>query len=177
MLAKHDSGLSVLCAPDGIANVSPSSAAIDKLLRTAREDFDYVVVDAGALPPDVTDGLFESATAVYLVTQVSVAELRNANRILKRYFTGAAAGKVEVVLNRFLPRATEIDEAAITKALTRPAKWKVPDDYQIVRRAQNTAVPIVMEDSALALSIRNMARTAAGMGPADQKKKRFGLFS
>ena len=36
--------------------------------------------------------------------------------------------KLEIVLNRFVARNLEIDEAAITKALTRPAKWKIPND-------------------------------------------------
>jgi pilus assembly protein CpaE len=176
MLAKHASGLSVLCAPDGVSSVHPSRIAVEKLLRIARADFDYVVVDAGMLPVDVTEHLFEIATTIYLVTQVAVPELRNANRILARYSRGQDAGKVEIVLNRYDPRAAEIDEAAITKALTRPAKWRLPNDYPAVHRAQNTAVPIAMEDSAISRSIRNMARAAAGQAPADPGKKRFRLF-
>jgi pilus assembly protein CpaE len=176
MLVKHASGLAVLGAPDGVSNVQPSRGAVDKLLRVARENFDYVVVDTGALPADVSEALFHAANGVYLVTQVAVAELRNANRLLTRYFTGPHAGKVEIVLNRYAARTAEIDEAAVTKALTRPAKWKIPDDHETVRRAQNTAVPIVMADSPLARGIVNMARAAAGLAPIDQKKKHLSLF-
>ncbi len=175
-LAKHPSGLSVLCAPDNVSSTHPSKNAIEQLLRVAREDFNYVVVDAGPHAGDVSEALFDAATAVYLVMQVALPDLRNANRLITRYFRGADAGKLEIVLNRYAARAAEIDDAAITKALTRPAKWKVLNDYPAVRRAQNTAVPIVLEDSALARSIRDMAGAAAGLAPADQKKKRFGLF-
>jgi pilus assembly protein CpaE len=176
MLARHPSGLSVLCAPDGVSSAHPSKVAVEKLLRVAREDFNYVVVDAGPHSGDVSGALFEAATGVYLVMQVAVPDLRNANRLITRFFLEADAGKLEIVLNRYATRAAEIDEAAITKALTRPAKWKAPNDYPAVRRAQNTAVPIVLEDSALARTIRDMARAAAGQSPVDHKKKRFGLF-
>jgi pilus assembly protein CpaE len=176
MLARHASGLAVLCAPDGVSSMNPSRVAVEKLVRIAREGFESVVVDSDALPAEVMEALFDAATTVYLVTQVAVAELRNANRLLTRYFTGSNAGKVEIVLNRFEGRSYEIDEPTIQKALTRPAKWTVPDDYKTVRKAQNTGVPIVMEDSPLAGCIRDMARVAAGHAPVDRKKKRFSLF-
>ncbi len=44
-----------------------------------------------------------------------------------------------------LARNIEIDEAAITKALTRPARWKIPNDYAAARRAQNTGIPLAFE--------------------------------
>jgi pilus assembly protein CpaE len=176
MLAKHASGLAVLSAPDAVSNVHPVRSSIDKLVRIAREDFNYVVVDLGGSPADVREGLFAAATTVYLVAQVAVPELRNANRLIARYFTGPDEGKLEIVLNRFTSRTVEIDDAAITKALTRPAKWKVPNDFAAARRAQNTGVPIVLEDSLLARCIRDMARIASGQPGAQEKKKRFGLF-
>jgi pilus assembly protein CpaE len=176
MMARHTSGLAVLCAPDGVSTMHPNRVGVEKLVRVARETFDYVVVDADTLSPDVMEALFQTATTVYLVTQVALAELRNANRLLARYFSGPNSANVEIVLNRFEGRSYEIDEPTIQKALTRPAKWSIPDDYRTVRRAQNTGVPIVLEDSPLAQRIRNMARVASGQAPVDQKKKRFGLF-
>src|SRR5437660_923372 len=86
-------------------------------LRTAREDFAYVVVDAGAHSAELYESLFEAATTIYLVTQVGVAELRNANRFISWYFSDSKGKKLEIVLNRFVPRNLEIDEAAVTKVL------------------------------------------------------------
>ncbi len=37
---------------------------------------------------------------VYLVTQVGITELRNANRLITEYFKGHS-GKLQIVLNRF----------------------------------------------------------------------------
>jgi len=176
MLAKHASGLAVLAAPDAVSGFHITRDGVETLLRVAREKFDFVVVDAGSNPADVCEALFVAATRVYLVAQLSVAELRNANRLITRYFNGADAGRMEVVLNRFVARMAEIDDAAITKALTRPAKWKVPNDFVAARRSQNTGVPLLMEDSLVARAIRDMAWDAAGKPVQPEKKKKFGLF-
>jgi pilus assembly protein CpaE len=133
-------------------------------------------VDAGGNPSDVFETLFEAATAVYLVTQLGVPDLRNANRLISRYFSGPDGKKLEVILNRFVARSAEIDEAAITKALTRPAKWKVPNDFPAARKAQNSGTPIAMEDSPISRVIREMAWAASGQTGKHEKKKRFGLF-
>jgi pilus assembly protein CpaE len=176
MLTKHRSGLSVLAGPDAVSGVHLTKEAVDKLLRIAGEDFDYVVVDAGGNPADVFETLFEAATAVYLVTQLGVPDLRNANRLISRYFSGPDGKKLEVILNRFVARSAEIDEAAITKALTRPAKWKIPNDFPAARKAQNSGTPIAMEDSPISRVIREMAWAASGQTGKHEKKKRFGLF-
>ncbi|HEX7362834.1 MAG TPA: hypothetical protein VF283_20275 [Bryobacteraceae bacterium] len=176
LMTKHDSGVAVLAAPDDIPSAVPSKNDIDRLLRVAREDFPYVVVDAGSHLVDLYEPLFAAANAVYLVSQVSVADLRNANRFISRYFMGVAAEKLELVLNRYQPRSLEIDESAITKALTRPAKWKVPNDFAAVRRAQNAGTPLALEKSAVARALAEMAAAAAGQNSGPEKKRKFGLF-
>jgi pilus assembly protein CpaE len=177
VMVKHGSGLSVLAAPDRYSSLSAiSDAAIEKLVHIVRQDFDYVVVDAGAGMGLAGRALLSSATTVYLVLQVSLPELRNANRIVSEYFQSDTP-QLEIVLNRFNPRSVEIDEEAITKALTMPAKWRVPSDYAAVRKAQNLAAPIVLEASPISQVIRQMARSAPGYSPAvETKKKKFSIF-
>jgi Flp pilus assembly CpaE family ATPase len=119
--------------------------------------------------------LLEAASVVYLVLQVSISELRNANRLITDLFRSGNA-KLEIVLNRFTPRALSIDEASITKALTVSPSWKIPSDYPAARAAQNTATPLVLQDSPLSRVIRQMAQTATGANDTPEKKKRFGLF-
>ncbi len=176
LMAKHESGLAVLGAPDTIPAAQPSKNGMEKLFRVAREDFEYVVVDAGSHSIEMYEALFETASAVYLVAQVAVADLRNANRFVSRYFGGARSEKLEIVLNRYVARDIEIDEAAITKALTRPAKWKIPNDYTAARRAQNAGVPLVSEKSQVAYAFAEMARAVSGQAPLPGNKKKFSLF-
>jgi pilus assembly protein CpaE len=176
MLAKHSSGLTVLAAPDKYSAVRAPQDSLDKLLNILRGDFPYVVVDLGSSLTQNYKALFEMADMVYLIAQVNVPELRNAHRLVSEYFSSADGSKLEVVLNRFLSRGMEIDESSINKALLRPAKWKVPNDYQAVRRAQNTASPLALEDTPISRVLFDMARAACGHTLSPGKKKRFGLF-
>ena len=176
LFAKHGSGLAVLGALDAVPAFQPSPESIEKLVRVTREDFPYVVIDAGSPALGMFNALFEMASTVYLVTQVGVVDLRNANRIVSGYFGGLDSEKLEIVLNRFVERNIEIDEAAITKALTRPAKWKVPNDYAAAQRARNSGVAAAMEKSTLARAFADMARAACGRIVEPGKKKKFGLF-
>jgi pilus assembly protein CpaE len=157
-------------------SLHPDPPAIEKLLRVARESFEFVIVDTGSSSGDLCEALFEAAATVYLVTQVGIAELRNGNRFVRRYFGGGDARKLEIVLNRFHGRNLEIDEASVAKALRHPVKWRVPNDYQAVRHALNTGIPIVSETSAVSRTINEMARAASGPLAAPAKKKKFGLF-
>jgi pilus assembly protein CpaE len=177
LMVKHSSGVSVLGAPDSIPNTQLSTDGIERLLRVTRQDFPYVIVDAGSRCMRMHQDLFEMATTVYLVSQVSVADLRNANRFVTRYFTGADGQKLEIVLNRCNPQNhLEIDDEAINKALTRPPKWRIQNDFTAARRAQNTGIPLASETNHIARVIDNMASTASGQTPAPEKKKKFGLF-
>ena len=175
LLTKHSSGLSVLAAPDRYVTALVTSEALDKLFTIIRQDFDYVVVDAGSNFGPESRSLIDAATSVYLVTQVGVSDLRNSNRIVSQFF-GAGFSKLEIVLNRFMPRSLGIDEESITKALTKPASWKVPNDYAAARNAQNTATPLILEDSPISRTLRQMARVTCGLSPIADKRKRFSLF-
>lgn len=175
ILTKHSSGLSVLSAPDKYSPFTISADTVEKLLAVARQDFDYVVIDAGSASGGAYVALLEAASIIYLVTQVSISELRNSNRLISEFFASRAT-KLQIVLNRFTPRALVIDEDSITKALTLPPTWKIPSDFSVVRQAQNSATPFALGDSALGEIIRQMARTAAGLPAVPEKKKRFGLF-
>ena len=175
LLVKHSSGLHVLGAPGKFSSFRVTEEAIDKLLAVARQEFDYVVVDAGTKLELNNSVLLEKATKIYLVTQVSIPALRNANRMITQLIK-AESPKLEVVINRATGRYLDIDEEHITKALTRTPRWKVPNDYPTARKNQNTATPLSLEDSPVSRVIRQMARDITGTTEVPEKKKRFSLF-
>jgi pilus assembly protein CpaE len=175
MLVKHDSGLSVLAAPTELVTMHFSDDAIDKLLDVARQEFDYVVVDAGSRLELQHTHLFDKSATIYLITQVGIPELRNSNRLITKLST-AASPKLEIVINRYDPRNMGIAEEHITKALTKPADWKVPNNYAAVRRMQNTATPLTEEDTEISRAIRQMTRSITGQAAIPEKKRGFSLF-
>jgi pilus assembly protein CpaE len=175
LIVKHSSGVWVLAAPGRFPTVAASNEAIDKLITIARLGFDNVVVDLGSKFDAAGTLLYREATTVYLVTQAGIPELRNSNRLISQYFP-AGDKKLEIVLNRYEPKALGVTDEHITKALTRPAQWKIPNDYPAVRRMQNTATPLIAVDSPISRLIKKMARTVSGVAEDGPKKKGFKLF-
>ena len=171
LLSRHESGLRVLGAPGKYLRVPPPDESVNQLLTVACKSFDYVVVDGGS-KLDLTDTrLFDLASIIFLVTQVGIAELRNSNRLITDCLQDYGS-KVEIVLNRYTADMFGINDEAIEDALTRPAKWRIPNDFAAVRRMQHTAAPL--QDSSIQRAIKKMAAAASGLGEEKQDKKRRG---
>jgi pilus assembly protein CpaE len=175
LLVQHSSGLFVLAAPSELAPTYVSAEVIDKLLEIACQDFDYVVVDAGSRLDLQRKHLFDESATIYLVTQVGIPELRNSHRLIAQ-LSAAGSPKLEIVINRYDPRYKEIDEEHITMALTRPAQWKIPNNYAAVRKMQHTATPLTEDDSPISRVILQMTRSVCGQPPIPEKKKIFSFF-
>ena len=177
LLVKHESGLWVLAAPGRFLQFQANLEAIDRLLQLARQEFDNVVVDLGSKLDLMGTSAYKDANVFYLVTQSGIPELRNSNRLVQQFFAGTVP-KLEIVINRFEARTLGVSEEHITKALTRPAHWKIANDYAAVRKMQISATPLVLADSPIARQIREMANAVTGereAAPAE-KKRGFKLF-
>lgn len=177
LLVKHNSGLHILAAPSVHNSFEPTASGVVRLINILRADFPWVIVDAGTAFGEYEASLFEMADKVYLVTQVSVSDLRNAHRFITALFPGEAVRKLEIVLNRYAVRAGEIDEQSIADALTMAPAWKIPSDYATVHWAQNAATALVNKDGPVTRALTAMARAACGAPPVEVRKKRFSLFS
>jgi pilus assembly protein CpaE len=179
LLVKHEPELWLLAAPGRFVPYQPSCQAVDRLLEVARQEFDQVVVDLGSKLDMMDSSAYKEADAVYLVTQASIPELRNSNRLISQFFSGESP-RLEIVVNRYQSRIQGITEPHIRKALTRPVQWKIPNDFASVQEMQVNATPLVLGDSAVARQIKAMAKAALGGGQVmaeDQPKKRgFRLF-
>jgi pilus assembly protein CpaE len=117
------------------------------------------------------------ADVIYLVTQVDIPSLRNAQRTLAHVQRlGQSQQAIEIVLNRFDSRGG-IPQDQIEKALTAPAKWKIPNDYSVARSSHNAGSPLVLQKSEISTALRHMAQVACGKPPDAGKKKRLGLFA
>jgi pilus assembly protein CpaE len=174
LMSRHKSGLQVLAAPGRYLRLPFPGAAVNSLMNVASKTFDYVVVDAGSKWELTDTKLFDMVSTVFLVTQVGVAELRNSNRLITGCLQ-AHSSKLEIVLNRYTAEMFGIDDTAIESALTRPAQWRIPNDYPAVRRMQNTAE--VAKESSVQKAIKKMAVSASGfMDDSQEKKKKFGIF-
>jgi len=176
LLVQHDSGLSVLASPGKMMKSEITAEAIEKLLWVARQEFDYIVVDSGSKLDLAGTALFDEDAMIYLVTLVSIPELRNSNRIITEWLA-AEGRKFEVVINRYARSAMAIDDEQLTKALTREAQWRIPEYSAAARKMDSTAMMLAQDDSPVSMAVRRMARAACGLSALPEKKRgKLSLF-
>ncbi len=176
LLARHSSGVFLLAAPGTFVPYHAEDWPIERLIEVARQEFDNVVLDMGSKLDLMNTTAYRGADTVYLVTQASIPELRNSNRLINQFFAGPTP-KLEIVINRYESRMLGVSEEHITKALTRQAQWRIPNDYAAVRKMQIEATPLVLEDSPIARQVRKIAHEITGVeATAPAKKKNFWLF-
>lgn len=176
LAAKHESGISVMAAPDAYnSSIAADPAVVGKFVDVVRCRYPYVVVDAGIGLGTGAQPLFQLASTIYLVAQADIPALRSSQRFMA-HLEAYGSPHVEMVLNRFEPRKVEFDEARLTNALGAAPRWKVPNDYAGARRAANTGAPLISNGSPVGRVLREMARAACGKPPDRQKKKGFSLF-
>ncbi len=176
LVVKHHSGVSVLAAPSKVPEVDASRETIDKLITVARQAYDNVVVDVGSRLDLMDTSLFKDASTIFLVTQAGISELRNSNRVISRFFSGIGPN-LEVVINRFQSGSPGVTEDVIDKAIERPVRWKLPDDYAATREIQNTASAFNSSNSVIARMILERASSVTGRPVPEEKKKGFSFRS
>jgi pilus assembly protein CpaE len=177
LMTPHPSGVAILAAPDTYRpSVQSESRTVGKLMDVLSNQYPYVVVDAGRALGDGLDPLFQLADTIYLVTQLSIASIRNTQRFIS-HIQREGDRNIELVVNRFDPRKTEFDDESVTKALGLNPKWKVPNDFSAAHRSSNAGSPLLLEKSPVAGALRTMARAAAGRPAVTTKKKGWSLFA
>jgi pilus assembly protein CpaE len=176
LATEHRSGISIFAAPDAYSSsLAIDARTIGRLVDLIRSQFPYVVIDAGLGLGHGAEPLFQIAASIYLVTQLDIPSLRNSQRFIS-YLQSYGEPRVELVLNRFEHRRTEFDDERLSKALGLTPRWKVPNDYEAVRRASNAGAPVIWERSPVAKVLRQMARAACGKPLEAEKRKGFSLF-
>jgi len=175
LLGKHDSGLSVLAAPGEFPRSDPPTQAIDKLLAVARQSFQHVIVDIGSRMDLMESALFDDSSHLYLVSQVGISEMRNANRLLTQLFPRFP--NLQIVLNRHTSHALGFSDEHVERVLTRRAQWKIPDEDSTGMRTGHPIGNLVLHESVISRPIRQMARAACGLPALEERKKGFSFFS
>jgi pilus assembly protein CpaE len=144
-MSVHASGLHVFGAPTTPVPLEALTAeTVGKLLNLAREEYDYVVVD---LPPALTgwlDTTLSQSHQILLVTQLTVAAIRQTRRLLDIFSDeGLYSLPLAVVLNRFQRRWGErVRVKEGERALGRRFDYIVGSDYQLMVDALNQGKPL-----------------------------------
>jgi len=182
-LLEHESGVSVLAAPDAWEETKyVTGDGLQKILRFGRSIFPNVVADLDAFWTNDFAQALQQSNAVVLLVRFDFAAIRNARRALAAFDkAGVDRGKVLLVAARY-GRHKEITAAQVESALGLKIGNYVPEDAQTANSCINCGVPIVLEapGSSIAKSIAAIAETIAAqpldgsaVSPANRGGARF----
>ena len=184
--ATHSSGLHVLAAPTAPeASESVSDAHVSRILTTALDAYDLVVIDLGSSLDERVLTILEAADTVILPVYPEIAALKAMHALLDYLAeTGSVGLKSMLVLNN--PFAREILKLRdVEGALGSKVAFELPYDPFLYLKAVNEGVPIVIGAARSAPADRlaklsssafgEDGQTAAGPAAAEARKS-GGLF-
>jgi pilus assembly protein CpaE len=182
-MTRHASGVSILAAPPGIGRgtvpVEPTSEQTIGILELVTAMHDLTLVNAPGIPSGTTRAVLLAADRILLVTDLSIPALRGCAATIE-WLEGESvdvAGTVEVIVNRYDPRATELSVADISRRMRAPVRAVLPCDDAAAASAANAGLPIA-EGSPLQRAIAELASPGAARGEASLLKRGLArLFS
>ena len=181
----HDSGLHVLAAPAAPeAAESINEVHVGRILTTALEAYDFVVVDGGSVLDERVLTILEAADTVILPVYAEIAALKAMHALLEYLAeTGSVALKSMLVLNS--PFAREILKPRdVEGALGAKVVFELPYDPFVYLKAVNEGIPVVIGASRSAPAERLSRLSASAFGdhglsavpPTPEPKRSGGLF-
>lgn len=143
-MVQYRNGISVLPAPSiPVPMDSLHADTLGRVLQTARQEFDYVVLDLPRALSTWTEAALSSSDMIALVVQLNVPVIRQARRLLDTLQEeGHYNLPISVICNRYVRRWGEnVDIKQAEKALGRKIDYYVANDYGVVLSALNQGVP------------------------------------
>lgn len=158
--------VAVMTRPDNIEQareVAPEG--VQRMLEVMSELYPFVVVDLPRSFSFFSAAAVGDADKVIIVTQLSVASIRNATRILQLLRQiGTPDEHIEVVLNRYKASYERISPSEVESHFNRPIFAMIPNDYRRIQSALDLGQPVMTDapNSPARLAIQEMAKKIAG---------------
>jgi pilus assembly protein CpaE len=164
VLVQHSERLFVLSAeesPDETLLLDYS--AVELLMTELRNKFHYVVVDLPRTPNPSTQQIVQTATDLVLVTDLSLAGMRDTMRITGTLPTINASCNSTLVVNRAGEhKQGEMPRAEFEKGVGRKLDLVLPFDAKTVAAATNFGQPVAASKSAVANGMRAITDRLCG---------------
>jgi len=156
-LLRHESGLSVLCAPIVPMNL-PAADRVTTLIGLLHEKFARVVVDAPSLWTGVTAAAALASDTVWVVMAPEVGSLQSTVGLLRAMKAAKLPDeRVELIANQIMPKPG-LALPAIEKALGHGFLGKLPyDEAQPPAVGQGAPLMLHQADSPFAAAIKALA--------------------
>jgi pilus assembly protein CpaE len=171
-LIQHSERLFVLCAEEGLdETLLLDYAALELLLTELRSKFHYVVIDLPRVPSPCLHHVLQTATNMIVVTDPSLAGMRDAMRVQSLLPSANASCAVTVVLNRSGEhRHGELSRDEIEKGVGRKVNLVLPFDAKTVAATTNVGRPIADARGPVAMGLRELADIVCGGAPGTRRR-------
>jgi pilus assembly protein CpaE len=163
---------SILAAPSDPAHASDVKPEhIDAILKLARRQYDYVVLDVGRSLDPVSIRALDHADLIYPVLQMTLPYIRDGKRLLT-VFRNLDYGKekVQLIVNRH-DKNGDIRIKDLEEAFDTPVLRTMPNHYEAAAKSVNQGVPLMrlVPDSPLSAALQQMARDLTGDAAPQQE--------
>lgn len=171
---------SVLGAEEAVDEyVQMDTGAITALLKEMTSNFDYIVVDMPRHLLAAQKRLLTSAHEIILVTELSLAGIRDTLRIKTALNSLSCTATLTVVASRTGPtRAGQVDPAAFEKGAQIKIDLTIPEDHKSVTLAANSgkALGSVARGAAITKALLTLAQKLSGGATAAIPKTNENFF-
>lgn len=181
VLTRHKSGVHVLPSPASLnGHHSPTPEIMQRLLEEMKENFDFVVIDAGQPTSDASLKTVQLSDDVLLVSVLSLPCLSNTVRMMRSYVDYGYAKKehIKFLMNRQMKKS-DISIQDAEASLGRSVFHSIPNDYITSMAAINSGKPLshVAPKSEIARSFELLADKLISIGENEQQEiKGWSLF-
>ena len=176
-LVRESDNLAVLGAEEPVEDhFQFQSGAIDALTTELRNGFEQILIDLPRSQMPAYRSLLEGADRIVLVTDLTLAGIRDAVRILQMLDTYGKKDAVTMVASRVGPdRKAQVSKPQFEKGVKRKIDLVVPEDFKNVSASANAGrtVPAMAKTAPSAKAFQALAEMIAG----ENKKKKKGLLS
>jgi pilus assembly protein CpaE len=169
---------SILAAPEDPSfseDVKPEH--IDQLLKLARRQYDFILLDVGRSLDAVSVRALDQADMIYPILQTTLPYIRDGKRLLGVFHSlDYRNDKISLIVNRH-GKEGQIKMADLERAYGMRIQYNIPNHYEAAAASVNQGVPILKlaPASPLSKALAEMAHALAGAAGAE--KTRDGLLA
>lgn len=182
MLSRHDSGLSVICAPNQPTEMrSFKGALVVKLLDLVSAYFDNVVIDLPRTWFPWTETVITGSDKLFVVADMTVPSIRHSHRLVKAVEERIGKQSApKIIVNRmdFRKNTSGLNAGDVESALGDYFAGGVPNNYMLVRDAVDRGVTLssVQADNNVTAALADIV-LAGELQDEVKKPKKAGLMS
>ena len=163
-MARYSDTLFVLSAEEEIGDgFDLDPGALEMLVQELRNKYHYLIADLPEPGSPMAQAVVRSATHLVLVTDLSLAGMRDTLRISQAALQANASCQLTIVANRVGEhRAGEIAVAEFETAIARPIDVMIPFDAKTVAAAMNVGRPVSRDRGRVTAAIDRVADRLTG---------------